>query len=185
MGTDIHSVAQAKINGAWVDVETKFDEGRHYNLFAHLAGVRNGTGFAGIVTGDSVNPIQEARGLPDDFTVDEYDMHGETCMGDHSYGWVTSTEVINHDWNQGYSSGLITIDEYRKWKGGMPECGWCGDAFGNDIVKAESKGEITGETTHVRVKWKKLQQEFQYFIDEVKDMHNKYGEVRIVFGFDS
>ena len=38
---------------------------RNYGLFAILADVRNGRGFAGILTGSGFEPISEPRGLPD------------------------------------------------------------------------------------------------------------------------
>lgn len=42
------------------------DIGRNYNLFAILANVRNGRGFAGVKTGDGYEPIDMPRGLPPD-----------------------------------------------------------------------------------------------------------------------
>ena len=42
---------------------------------------------------------------------------------------------------------------------------------------------------NVSIQWRRsgdhLREEFGYFIDEVKRLHNTYGEVRMVFGFDS
>ena len=70
MGTDVHAVAQVRSPGeTWRDVPINWKQGRHYFLFAWLADVRNGRGFAGIVTGDPIEPIAEPRGLPDDFEV--------------------------------------------------------------------------------------------------------------------
>jgi len=43
MGTDIHGVFQAFDNGQWRDVESSYEQDRHYQLFAVLAGVRNGS----------------------------------------------------------------------------------------------------------------------------------------------
>lgn len=57
MGTDIHGVFQAFDNGQWRDVESSYEQDRHYQLFAVLAGVRNGYGFAGVPTGEPVTPI--------------------------------------------------------------------------------------------------------------------------------
>jgi hypothetical protein len=67
MGTDVHAVWQAKKGDKWVDIESTWDQNRHYFLFAWLADVRNGFGFAGIPTHDPIKPISERRGLPDDF----------------------------------------------------------------------------------------------------------------------
>lgn len=126
MGTDIHGVFQKrdKEAGKWVDVEHNYTMDRHYQLFAVLAGVRNGAGFAGVRTGESVQPIAEPRGYPDDFAVeviadeDEYDLEDmhmlaslahmdkrraeyrseeDPCavwMGDHSHSWLLGSEML-------------------------------------------------------------------------------------------
>lgn len=188
MGTDIHAVAQANINGVWVDIESKFDEGRHYKLFSHLAGVRNGVGFAGCDTGEAVNPIQEDRGFPDDFTSDDNsygDGHNGQWMGDHSYGWVSAYEVINHDWGQGVSRGVISLEAYKKWDGDEPN-GYCGMIGGRDILVSDDCENLPEGTTHVRVEWKNSSDRFDYFVDEVAQMvSDNNADVRIVFGFDS
>lgn len=166
MGTDIHAVAQAKVGGAWVDIESKFDGGRHYNLFAHLAGVRNGSGFAGCDTGDAVTPIQEGRGFPDDFSLDDNgygEYHNGEWMGDYSHGWVSASEVLSHNWQQGNHRGIITIEQYKEWDGGYPN-GWCGGIGGLSVVLAECPDDITEGTTHVRVEWQRSTDEFDYFI---------------------
>lgn len=67
MGTDIHGVFQRHNGAAWEDIASKYQQNRHYQLFAALAGVRNGVGFAGVPTGEAIKPIAEPRGLPADF----------------------------------------------------------------------------------------------------------------------
>lgn len=42
---------------------------RNYDAFAVLANVRNGTGFAGVVTGDVFVPLSEPRDLPEDLSL--------------------------------------------------------------------------------------------------------------------
>lgn len=78
MGTDIHLFVETRVNGVW---ELRSDaprfSGRNYNEFAILAGVRNGTGFAGCDT-DGFAPIAEPRGLPDDM---------------HNYGLFVATRT--------------------------------------------------------------------------------------------
>ena len=186
MGTDIHAVAQAKINGAWFDIESKFDDGRHYKLFAHLAGVRNGVGFAGCKAGDAVNPIQEHRGFPSDFETDEYgEDHNGQWMGDHSFGWVSGNEIMSHDWGQGHSSGIISINQYAAWDGKEPDR-YCGGISGNNVNLSETPDDINSDTTHVRVTWKNSATSFDYFVTEIDEMMSSYGDdIRIVFGFDS
>lgn len=73
MGCDIHGVFQRRDGNEWVDIATIWDEQRHYQLFAALAGVRNGYGFAGVPTGEWVKPISSPRGLPKDFAYECYE----------------------------------------------------------------------------------------------------------------
>lgn len=75
MGCDIHGVFQARNNDHWVDIPHNYEHGRHYYLFAMLADVRNGFGFAGVSIFEPLEPIAQPRGLPDDFQMD-----GETHL---------------------------------------------------------------------------------------------------------
>jgi hypothetical protein len=72
MGTDIHSIAQVQVDGKWRTVAVGIGgDPRSYNMFAMLADVRNGYGFAGIKTSDSFPVIHERRGLPSDLALNE------------------------------------------------------------------------------------------------------------------
>src|SRR5438105_2721170 len=122
MGTDIHGVFQRHdaTAGKWVDVPSTYKQDRHYQLFAVLAGVRNGRGFAGVPYGEAVRPIRQPRGLPADFEVDDEshpiatfdhmdprragyrrespelyaDEPMAVWMGDHSHSWLTGDEML-------------------------------------------------------------------------------------------
>lgn len=83
MGCDIHMFVEVKNDGKWKAVprrtrpepeysqwdkrtiECPYDD-RNYDLFAMLANVRNGVGFAGIRTGEGFVPISMPKGFPDD-----------------------------------------------------------------------------------------------------------------------
>lgn len=104
MGCDIHGVYQVKKDGDWKTVR-EIEHNRNYDTFAILANIRNGRGFAGSDTGDSLPFIQEDRGFPKDFSIYEDEYHSpsglteytpnsdQIWMGDHSHGWVTLKEV--------------------------------------------------------------------------------------------
>lgn len=117
MGTDIHGVFQRydQQAGLWEDVPSEYEQQRHYQLFAVLADVRNGVGFAGVTTGEAVAPIAAPRGLPADFLCDTEYCHKatnvdtlsplqrryrqpedplEVWLGDHSYSWLTGDELL-------------------------------------------------------------------------------------------
>lgn len=213
MGTDIHAIFQARKGGKWVDVPTEYKEGRHYQLFAVLAGVRNGYGFAGVPTGDVVRPIAEPRGLPPDFATSptESDAHPvesvelmgrrakwhepneplEVWMGDHSHSWLTGEEMLA--WYETApivtKTGVLDREAYESWDKTSPPSGYCGGISGPAIVViSDSRIEMDRrpEWTHVRCTWSEsLRDELAYFFDEVRRLVDEHGEVRMVFGFDS
>lgn len=206
MGTDIHPVWQKKNkDNTWTDVKANYDEDRDYYLFAWLADVRNGFGFAGIKTHEPIKPISKPRGLPSDFQIDEDGCHitsRETCpdwrleyhrdnepyniwLGDHSHSWLTWDEILAAEQpKDNIKTGIITIKEFKKWDKVTPPESYCGGVFGPGIFVAENINSITPTTTHVRVQW--IDNSYlQYFIDIVQALKNEHGEGRLVFGFDS
>lgn len=214
MGTDIHGVFQRReSDGTWHDVPSNYDEPRHYQLFAVLADVRNGYGFAGVRTGEPVKPIAEPRGLPSDFEVcsednqshpvptlelmgwrARYHREGEPLeiwMGYHDHSWLTADEMLA--W---YASAPVAVKEgvversvYEAWdKAGRPP-EYAGDVMGPGVVKVNDNAVEMAENpnwTHVRCTWEtSLHSDLAYFFDEVARLKNEHGEVRFVFGFDS
>lgn len=209
MGCDIHGIWQKKTAHGWQDIESNYEQDRHYELFAALAGVRNGYGFAGVPTGEAIIPASEPRGLPAGFKVKDF-VHPvsdvsiidprrrryrddgdplEFDMGDHSHSWLTGKEML--DW---YASaptvaktGIITRKQFEEWDWkSCPET-YCGGTSGPGIVIASSADKVLpANFTHVRVTWKQsLREELAYFFSEVKRLVDLHGEIRFVFGFDS
>lgn len=202
MGTDIHAVFQKKNQelGTWEDFEQKlWDEGRHYQLFAVLAGVRNGFGFAGVKLGDPVEPISEPRGFPEDFEVHSGEWHGtKVCpydgeprgdwLGDHTHSWLTGKEMLDayETLPVVTKTGCITREVYEKWdKVSEPEY-YCGAVMGPSIKTYGASGVGEDEWTHRYVEWQQgLKEELAYFFDAIKQLQEEHGEIRMVFGFDS
>lgn len=195
MGTDIHGVFQRHntTTGQWEDIPSDYQQDRHYQLFAVLAGVRNGYAFAGLPSGEAVTPISAPRGFPEDFEFDPVQGdHDEVWMGDHTYSWLSATEML--DW---YSTaptvlqtGIFNRDCYELWdKVSPPEFGYCrGISGGGIIVVNDNKVEREKfpDWTHIRCEWEQsLKVELAYFFDEVARLQDEHGEVRFVFGFDS
>lgn len=169
MGTDIHMACEVRRNGRWELVKDKvfknhwYDpdsnyewakeqytyipyDSRNYNLFAMLADVRNGHGFAGFKTGERFNPISEPKGYPKDMCdelksdLDEYSdaayYSRATLSNEHSASWLTLKELLDYDWNQTHRAyGCVSENTYRDFimKGLHPEC-WSGDTSGRDII---------------------------------------------------
>lgn len=99
MGTDIHSVAQVRLDGKWKTVATRIaGDDRNYDTFAQLAGVRSG--------GRGFPLFSNPRGYPEDFSVeDRYNEEYEYTEDNiHVFGEVVPQE---RDW-------LFLDDEYRK-----------------------------------------------------------------------
>lgn len=206
MGTDIHGMFQARKDGTWTDIPSEYDQHRNYQLFAVLAGVRNGYGFAGTKFGDPVEPIASPRGLPEDFEMvdDDHPIQSKEVlpswrrdskffdpgdgfwMGDHSFSWLTGEEMLA--WTKKAPvvthTGVIDRDAYEKWDKISSPGDYCGWISGPGIVVTESPEGVG--CTHVLVSWPVcLKDELAYFFDEVRRLVELYGEVRFVFGFDS
>jgi hypothetical protein len=75
MGADIHTIVQVKKGRKWVTVAKNVADGRNYELFGLLAGVRDPDG--------SIEPL---RGLPPGITGIE--------GAEHSFTWYTLHELM-------------------------------------------------------------------------------------------
>lgn len=151
MGCDIHFYVEKKIDGKWklqgqlVDddghkyvADANFYDGRNYNLFAILADVRNGRGFAGIKTGEGFNPISDPRGVPEDAS-EEYKQLVEQwdCDG-HSHSYHTLRQMLDYDWTQATGlQGWCSMDEYLPWAACQDRFrgpkGYCGGVSGGGV----------------------------------------------------
>jgi hypothetical protein len=232
MGTDIHLFAERKTAIGWEAVPvvyactecehytdacyeckgTGFRRGyneRNYDLFAILAGVRNGYGFAGTKTGDAVVPISEPRGIPSDASdivrrvndMDDTDAvsadHGAGWLGDHSFSWLATRELVEHNWDQQKGHvGMVPLSAWLKWKasGHAFPTTWCSAVSGPRVrkISEEVATKITAadkeaEDIYVCASWTTSQR------DACRDFLDNFlpalvaipGETRVVFGFDS
>lgn len=205
MGCDVHGIWQTKRDGKWVDVESTWDQDRHYFLFSWLADVRNGHGFAGIPTYTPIKPIAQPRGYPADFEVEDdshpvadkavmgrradYGEPGEApamWMGDHTHSWLTADEILATPApDKVWRTGVIERATFEAWDGHTPPAEWSGGISGRDIRVAEAPTDVEENTTHVRIYWIQPGDTLKYFTDEVRRLKDAHGEVRLVFGFDS
>lgn len=113
MGTDIHTFVETKRNDEWVnlalwtkDFETgKFNkaliyDGRNYNLFGLLAGVRM----------MGVEPISEPRGIPEDMSAEVALEYGDGEYY-HDPTWYDFTEL--EAYLKGRKAMLNLLDEFK------------------------------------------------------------------------
>lgn len=195
MGTDIHGFLETQWRkGARWSRECTIDRDRNYNLFAALANVRNGYGFAGVPTHEAIRPISMPRGLPADHTTGWGEEVGFE-FGDHSFSWLSLEEMVKWDgWDQGLSeTGWIERAQYEPWlrNGGAPEGGWCGGIEGHSVIYANHMDNVFPEGwTHVRVSWstRTLRETCRVWLAWLGYAEAKaegYADARVVFGFDS
>lgn len=225
MGCDIHSFAEVKDNnGKWNVVkeevftnphyrkedpqegwnkpyQVELYSGRNYDLFAILANVRNGYGFAGVNTGEGFKPISEPKGLPDDISKTVKESAERWDEDGHSHSWFTVKELKEYDWHQlTMKRGVISLDQYKIFKdtGGYPEM-WSGGISGQEIItiSEEDADKILDESVqkdpdliyYVSYRWgiryiESCKHFVEIVIPELEALGNQE-DVRIVFWFDN
>lgn len=187
--------------------------GRNYDLFAFLADVRNGYGFAGVDTGDKIKPIADPKGLDELRYAEESERLSDRVAAEryrwgedgHSDSWFTVKELIEADWDQEITlRGVFTLVAYQKIKKGADpgEVGYCGDISGPAVVKLtgeqyeelKDRGELNPQKEyHIRYQWKStIKKEVGSFysrtLPELVALAKDNGgneNVRIVFWFDN
>lgn len=135
MGTDIHPVVQVRGEDGWQLADIPADDergygnllsGRDYRAFAILGDVRNGYGFAGVVTGSGFVPISRERGVPEDFGA-ELDEDGYLRCPRHSGRALPAAQA-----DQPEPGAVLAVvddededDEEAIWN--CDDCIWLGD----------------------------------------------------------
>lgn len=175
--------------------------GRNYNLFAILANVRNGYGFAGIETGTGFNIIADPRGLPEDASEEVKEKFDATYLHDISH--ISLRELLDFDWNQkSLLYGYVTEEVFDEWLQGDPPSSYSGDVSGSTLCKIsnEEMEEILlgtfpkepGKSYYTRVAWGESYGDVagNFYIESIPTLQELskdpgYEDVRIVFGFDS
>ena len=177
MGCDIHLYVERRVDDKWLcadqmkrdepedgesqgylsaDYNALFYKGRNYNLFAILADVRNGRGFAGVKTGDGFNPIAEPRGLPDDASPEVREISDRWDGDGHSHSYFTLRELLDYDWTQRTAlQGWVEAAEWSKWsrwaraQGNGPDS-YCGGVSGANVkhISAEEMDALVKDAPH-------------------------------------
>lgn len=213
MGTDIHLFAEVQqADGSWraitvpgnpewdkpPTVAKSFPCDRCYDLFAVLANVRNGRGFAGIVTGEPIEPMAEPKGIPPQASNEIY---YALSNGDHSPSYHLLSEILAYLWTQPITkTGLVPWEVYIHWVGWKHREGpssYSGDVWGEGveiISEAEANNRILDKTAlhdhlYVRSIWQEqLSHRTKSFWYSTIPQLLALGEphrVRVCFFFDS
>jgi hypothetical protein len=181
--------------------DNPYDE-RNYDLFAMLADVRNGHGFAGLDTGNRLNPISEPRGLPLDVTEGVKQNSDRWGCDGHSHSWLLLSELEAYNWDQVVTKrGVVGLRDYQIFKEkGAPEA-WCADVAGPKFVSNEKMDQLIMDELLVaedngftskymtRIEWKQTyRSRVGEFIEETIPRLRELGapnDVRLVFWFDN
>lgn len=146
-------------------------EGRCYDLFGALADVRNGSGFAGVVTGRAVEPVAMPRGLPSDVTEETLKL----ISHEHTPTWLLLSELEAYDWDRPKMHRTVVSEDlllkmrevgttdpwhpdvlelYRQ--SGRSHPGTCGGIHGANIITFDSVEEYDLWVTNGRPELKVL-----------------------------
>lgn len=223
MGCDIHIHVETKKNGQWKKVGNVFDNpyydekygkeswnykktdspygGRNYDLFAILANVRNGNGFAGYDTGDGFIPMDMPRGLPKDVTQTIKNKSEEWGVDGHSHSYFNLQELNEYDWNRKTKHrGFVTLEEYKQLRTKGEPRSWCSMVDGGAVVKISNKEmekmskkgiPKDGKNYYTHVEWESDYKSsvgenwFTKTIPALTKLAKNPKDVRIVFWFDN
>jgi hypothetical protein len=222
MGCDIHLKLQRFINNNWEtiplperDWNVPYEErapdprSRNYNVFAFLADVRNGYGFAGVETHKEITPQFPHRGLPDGIDPnpfsDNEDESYNNWLGDHSFTWATIAELKAAPWNaEFHAHGVISELEFKSRRAANitnePDGGWAGAVLGKGLVTIdENDYDQTRHTIHaavpedkcyVRAHWTwqpLIDCQFKRWLDTLTEhtLGVPLTEARLIMGFDN
>lgn len=152
MGCDIHLFIEEESSGSWW-FKSEYTVGRNYRLFAALADVRNGSGFAGCNTGDPILPIAPTRGLPEDASYRTKSSYKEWAGDAHSASWLLLSELLAYDWDREIViRGYVPEDVYLKMRDERHEPdSWSGFTSGSQIMAlTAAQYEALGEKRNDR-----------------------------------
>jgi len=220
MGCDIYFYVEVRKDGEWrhhdweakyvmnvsengyrdMNYDRLFDDplyvGRKYALYAILADVCNGGGWAGVQDENGFNPISEPRGLPADVSAPVKKESDDWLSICHSHSYFTLAELKAYDWQQTVELHVgLTAEEYGVFKKEGKPSSWGGGAYGElaRVLSNEEMGRAiesgTTEHAYTLVKWRETYADLcKRFVNETIPALEKLGEpddVRIVFWFNN
>jgi hypothetical protein len=199
MGCDIHLFVEheaydwekvyrpVKDERGWVENYYGY-EGRNYDLFAILAGVRR----------DEPKPIAEPRGLPEDVSADVKRASEEWDSDGHTHSWYSLAELLAFDWDKPFTAEERWVDAtaYDSWdKKGYPpsSCGWASHSLAlteGEYADLKGSGKPIPERTYIKMNFQlKYRDAAEHFlsttVERLKELDPDPTKVRIVFWFDN
>ena len=188
MGTDVHPYVEVRLKtGQWKRAYVSLSRDRNYTTFAIIANVRNGFGFAGVPTHETLIPIALPRGLPPDTSIRDNDTEDyrdpeHVWLGDHSVSWLTLAELKSYDLDQVITeTGVVSGANRELVKAGKVPLSWCGakHPMTPDDEQMEWQRPLR-KSAYLLAEWIKQLEDFTLGGIKYKDE-----DIRVVFGFDS
>lgn len=202
MGCDIHFHTEVFDGNEWQRAKEKLVDGpcgwkedaytydgRNYDLFSILAGVRG-----------AESPLSEPRGVPEDASSEVSKAYTDWDLDAHSASWFTLKELLEFDWSGRFSARERWVDSitYEAWdKKGYPPSS-CGGAYGQGIVsytreeyealKAANEIEPSDRAYIIMsfdLTYGDTSESFQEMLQRCKELHSDHEKVRFVFWFDN
>ncbi|MCC6314194.1 MAG: hypothetical protein IT337_09265 [Thermomicrobiales bacterium] len=172
---------------------------RNYDVFAMLAGVRNGMGFAGCDTGDGFVPIAEPRGFPADLSV--Y-MRRAAERVEHTPSWLNLSELESYDWTQRTRRrGWVELAEFLVFQAAGKPHEWSGGVSGGMVAHvsnaemgqvADGMIDLGEKRPYTQVEWGVTYAEaagsfYTETLPKLREIRamDRVIDLRIVFWFDS
>lgn len=175
--------------------------GRNYDLFGMLANVRNGSGFAGVDTGDGFKPIAMPRGVPEDAS--QYYKNEVASWGEdgHSHSYFTLDELEAYDW-EGQTTkhrGWVNKEQYEIFKENGKPSSWSGGVSGGRVshISNSEMDKISADGDHeysyyTQVEWEETYAEsagsfLTETLPKLRELKSMKGvdDIRLVFFFDN
>jgi hypothetical protein len=195
-----------RLDAGAVEMPRCFDN-RNYNLFGILGNVRNGHGFAGIVTGDPWPPLTDQRGITADSLAKEDDDGDEddendltVWIGDHSFTYISLEELLSYEWDGTVTRrrGMVAFPVWQTWVNDpnaepspFPRCGGITGPNVEIISEADAhrRTENLHDSLYVETTWSETaRQATNNWIGEVGPVLDRIAgrqALRLVMGFDS
>ncbi|MBC2174791.1 hypothetical protein [Listeria booriae] len=213
MGCDIHAFVEVKNkkSGKWntyLEADGGLPEyiGRNYDLYAILANVRNGYGFAGIDTGDGFECISKPRGVPFDASETYLSQVEEWGSDGHSHSFLTLAELQSFDWEGKKTNhrGYLRQRDYKHYKETGELRYLCDDVSGVNVVKVNNdtmekviNGTLQGGSDtdfYTQIQWEEsyaescdyfLKKQLPILVDLARQCDTSEEDIRISFFFDN
>jgi len=199
MGTDIRLFVEKKVNGQWESIKGKFNNDdeiedaydgdeiffeRAYEVYAMLAGVRNGEGVDGPGTGAYYSPISLPKGLPADASIyiaKQYKKQNTDPYSAHDCSWLLLKEILEYDWDRQERISAYVSKEHAK---AFYETGTIPGS-----IDRKNKSNRILKLGYEKIEWGSNYAEIVgNFYSRIMPRLGEYGEpdeVRIVFWFSS